>query len=194
MSVHADHRTGLLEAPAVNQMTAASTRAALEATMAAQVENAMQARMIFDPSPAVDSILEIAVALLATGADKDALAAKLHTLASELAGSNVREGGHEHHASGLLDQGTARLYATGIRTGLTVREAARVLRPHLRLFGEVARGERPRLGVEHAAHAAVRDVIVQLSDRALRGPGLRNQLGEGPHNLLLEITDCEVIA
>jgi hypothetical protein len=194
MSVHAEDPTSVRAGLVVNQTTAATTRAALDATMNARDENLRQAQLAFDPSPAIDSLLEIPTALLAPDADKDALAERLSALLTELVASNTREGAFETVASGLLDQGTARLYATGIRTGLTVRDAAPTLRPHLRVLADAARGLAVTLGAQHAAHAAVRDVIVQLPDRSLRGPGLRNQLGDGPHDLLLEIADCAVIA
>lgn len=163
-------------------------RPALDAILDARGENLRQARLIFDPSPEDDSLIEHVVALMRPGADATARAAQMATLLRQLLTSNSREGEHERVAAGVLDALCAALHTDGVRSALTVKAAATLLRPHLRVIDQAATTTVAALDYFQAA-CAIKDVIGQLPDAVLRGRGLRHELGERRHDLLLSLID-----
>jgi hypothetical protein len=167
--------------------TSERLRPALDATMDARLHNLDQDALLFDPSPQRDSAVEIAAAMLRPGADIPALIAEQLTVLRQIAVSNHAEAGCELAATGVLDEVVASLHHHGQRTGLTVKAAAELLRPHLAIVEPAVRGERVDTCAYFAACCAIKDIIVQLSDPVLRGSGLRGELGRGRHQVLLAL-------
>lgn len=182
MSAHAADRTAFAGDSEMRQTLA------LDATMEALSENMRQARLLFDPSPATDSVVEHVVALMKSNADVGAHALELSALLRSVVESNAREGGHEQTVAGLLDAITPLLDRR--RSGLTVKDAAGRLRGPLRVVDR-ARREVVEFRVYFEASCAIKDVLALLAPDVARGAGLRNQLGKGPHDLLLSLLPAE---
>jgi hypothetical protein len=171
-------------------VTSQTVKAPLEHVEAAQFENDRQALLVFNPSPEADSLAEHLAALLRDGADVEREAAAMVTALRQLLESNRRERGHEHAATGHLSLLHKTLHMAGQRTrhGLSVADAAQRLRGPLRVIRKARTEQADWLEFMHASWA-VKDVVCLLPSETLRGAYLRNQLGPGVHDTLLELLD-----
>jgi hypothetical protein len=172
-------------------LTSNQLRPALDAAMDARGANLEQEALIFDPDPEVNSLAEYVSVLLRHGVPAEVIA-NIATLLRRLAQSNAVEGACERTTVGVLDRAVADLHHDGRRTGLTVKDAAERLRPHLRAIAPLCDGV-----TYFRACCAIRDVLAQVDEQAARGSAMRNQLGAGRHDLLLSLlplTDSEVAA
>lgn len=165
--------------------TSQQLRPVLDAAMDARAENLTQDTLIWDPDPECNSLAEYVAVLLRHGVPVDVVG-DVARLVRRLAESNAREGRLELDACGTLDELVARLHHDGARAALSYKQAAGMLRPHLAV---VERARREVVdGVEYfRACCAIKDVVMQLAEQVLRGPGLRNALGGGRHDLLLSL-------
>lgn len=163
---------------------ATGLRPVLDCALEARAENLEQTALLWDPSPECDSLIEYIARLVALGADIGIMA-DLTALVRRIAESNEREGGHEQTIAGVLDRVTRELHVAGVRSALSAKAAARALRPALATIAGQPDGP-----AFFRAACAVRDVADELDDSVLRGPGLRNALGAGRHDLLLSLIDA----
>jgi hypothetical protein len=165
-------------------MASEQMRPALEHVLDARLHNLDQEALLFDPSPECDSAIEMAAAMLRPDANVTALIADQLAVLRRLLMSNRAEGGCETSAAGLLDRVTAELHASGPRSAMTIKTAAAQLRPHLKV-ADRARREVVDSSCYFRACCAIGDVVRDLPDHMLRGPGLRGELGAGRHDVLL---------
>lgn len=198
MASHAADRTtvpavcGLAKTTGV-VVTAATVKAPLEEIEAAQFENDRQTRLVWNPDPEVNSIGEHLVAALRDGVTLADLVAALLPMHRELLESNQRERDHERAATGQLGLLHRTLYTDGQRcpSGMSVPKAAGRLRGPLRIVKQARDAKRPeeRPGWREFMHASwqIKDVVSMLPADTLRGGYMRNQLGAGPHDLLLDL-------
>lgn len=159
-------------------------RAPLETVMDARAHNLTQSALIYDPSPAEDSLAECILGLLHAddAHDRANRVAETMVLLRRLTASNVLEGECELSAAGVLDAMTKGMHCAGVRSQMTVREAAARLRRPLRAIAENPDG------IAFFRHACqIKDVVSLLSPDVLHGNGLRNELGTGRHDLLLSM-------
>lgn len=160
-------------------------RRPLEHAMDARCENLTQQTYVWDPDPEVNSLAEIPAVLMRLGVDP-AVISTLAMLVRKIAESNMREGQHELDIAGTLDSITAGLHYHGMRSTLTVKAAARKLRPAL---STLARGgDATRF---FAASCDIKDVLACLPPEIVQGRGLRHELGDGRHDLLLSLIPAD---
>lgn len=169
--------------------SATALQPALGHVMDARLDNLDQEIFVFDPSPDVDSALEHAAALLHCPAQhRPHHVAALMTLLRKVLESNRAEGGHELQAAGYLDPLIKDLHTQGQRSTLTVKQAAAHLRGPLQVIHN-----RPD-GVEFFRQACkVKDVLAVMDPDTVRGRGMRSQLGDARHDLLLSLLPPEQI-
>lgn len=154
----------------------------LEPAMDSIVLNDQQRALIYNPSPEVDSLIEIAQELVATGADPALMARKMLKLRLLL-----QSIGREDESLRIIAC-AADMLAKRKKVGdeLTVNGLARHLRPHLTVLLRVDRGEPvDAMDVVRAGGALRR--IADLNPPALLRPSLRNQLGPVQHGKLMEV-------
>lgn len=152
----------------------------------AQAENDLQEKIVYDPSPERDSLVEHLVALPRPDVDPVAVAADMTQLVRVWLESNRRERGHQHAAVAPLDSLTTLLHAEGLRSALTIKDAARRLRDPLKTIRQHQIDQVDTKSF-FLASGAVKDVIGELPVATLRGGSLRNQLGTGLHDVLCDL-------
>jgi hypothetical protein len=121
--------------------------------------------------------------LLEAQAENDQIVALLR----EMLKGVQREREHVRAATGGLDATHRLLYVGGVRTGLSIRDAAVRLRAPLRTLKHADVHRRPSIRILYKACIEVDEVARALSDDALRGSTLRNKLGAGPQDFLLDL-------
>lgn len=152
----------------------------LGAVMDARAHNLHQSVLIYDPSPAEDSLMECIAGLLHCHDERrPQLVAEALTLLRKLAASNVAEGDCELSAAGILDALTKAMHMQGVRSAMTVKAAARQLRAALQVLDGHPDGV-----AFFRASSQIREVIDTLPFEVLYGPGLRNELGSLRHRQL----------
>lgn len=147
--------------------------------MDAVAANHQQARLLYDPSPEVDSLLEHLTEMARKRGDLDAIyhhIEKALPLVRATHASNAAEGNFEREALGPIDAVARMLHMAGQHKKLGVVAAARRLREPLKV---VRRMETERVPARDLLHAnrQILDVIGQLTVAELRGPTMREKLG-----------------
>lgn len=154
----------------------------LEPAMDSIALNNDQRALIYNPSPEVDSLIEIAQELVATGADPALMARKMLKLRLLLESI-----GREDESLRMIAC-AADMLAKRKKVGdeLTVNGLARHLRPHLSVLLAMDRGDSVDAMDVVLAGGALRRVC-DMNPPALLRPSLRNQLGPVQHGKLMEV-------
>lgn len=164
-------------------------RSVLEPVLDARALNLEQKRLMFDPSPEVDSQLE-SIDLLATmvAGNDQALAEldRLRTITRRIATSNGAEGARERAVAGDVDQlvrdlRSAELRGAGAASAIAIARAAR---DPLHALSEASRRELLPL-------AAAAFTLTRLVDQAPSGqvlsPTVQRELGARLYGLLADV-------
>lgn len=159
-------------------LTAATTRRAfLEPALDARALNLAQQRLIHNPSPEPDSVLELLALMTAdTRGEREAFKALVGG-AVRLGQSNRAEGGFEARIAGAADRLAVELRdaETGGSPGaLTAKAIARALREPLRTIARPPLGAPERLV---AAGRAVGEIFALVPSEQLLSPAVEHELG-----------------
>jgi hypothetical protein len=154
----------------------------------ARALNLEQARLLFDPSVEVDSLLELPAALLRAGAPA-VLVSELSVLCRRVLESNLLEGERERVLAGVLDEQLAAIRVLPVAGRLTAKGIARAVRGPLGVVLDGGGGDAVRY---FRACCAVRDVVAAVPRAQLLAPAVRHELRERKFRLLAELAAAEI--
>lgn len=157
-----------------------AARRALDLALEARACNLLQGRLLFDPSPEADSLLELPAVARGEGAS-ERLVALMASLCRRVIASNGAEGQAELELAGLLDGHAARQRRLPAADRLTVKAIAARVRGPLAVLVDPAAHD----GVAYyRACCAVRDVVAACPPEQLLSPALAHELRGRKHALL----------
>jgi CHAT domain-containing protein len=162
----------------------------LNPTMDARAHNLHQARLIANPTPEIDSIVEHLAAIAETATDTQrGHVLELLRLVRDLAASNHAEGTRQQTVAGVVDRLAAdlRRHETTARTSFGVQQLARALRKPLETIVN-ARGAGSAKYV--TAVRQIEDVLRMVpATHLLDNVSLRHELGVAKYDALTRIID-----
>lgn len=143
----------------------------LEQVMHARAAGHAQHRVLYNPTPEVDSLVEEIIALPID----TAVRRRLLDFVRQVAHLNHAEAEHERAAAGTLDElltiGRRAVTTAPRGTTMSVKTIAGLLRPALRTGGD-------------PADIIVRGLLTRVPRSTLLGKGMRGELGKQPHATL----------
>jgi hypothetical protein len=166
-------------------------RPVLRDVLDARGSNLAQARLLFNATPEVDSLIELVHTLPVDLGTKRLLL----TYCSDLLTLNADEGEHERQAAGILDAAVAALrHAATVErqtNPFTVKALARRLRPPLAIIANA--GHHDALAFVTAVRT-IDEVVAVVPVSQLLTPSVRNQLGPNRYQLLEQLVEQRVAA
>lgn len=167
----------------MTEITRATAESVIAKDMEGRAENLRQARLLFNPDREVNSIFELAAALLRPH-DPAEIAATLAKLAREAYASNASEGELWLEIAGEMEAHLACIRSMPASERITAKSTADALRAPLDVL---VRPDKYDGIAYYQACCAVRDVIRRVPRDELLQPAVENHLGGRKYRKLAEL-------